>query len=309
MSTTQHRHKIEPLRHQDLRTLRLHRHFRFDSTEVGSMLTTNPGASFWIPDTDELILVGNWRHRPDLHVIHALVATNNESALIEQAADHARQQGATALLMVDMNETRRPAFYARNGFRIIDRIATYELNEPAALARQFQHVPGPTFARVRPGDVVAARQVEELDHLAFPWFWWNVADELETYLNLPDVEVWIGVIDSVVVSYIGFTNFGGWGHLDRIATHPERQRAGIGTASLNMAINLMRDAGAHRIALSTQGLNLPAQRMYQRRGFFRTPMHDYVVHGIVLDARIETEQIDLAQIAVPPVFSTGERNQ
>jgi ribosomal protein S18 acetylase RimI-like enzyme len=125
--------------------------------------------------------------------------------------------------------------------------------------------------------------VERLDHLAFPWFWWNVGAEFDSYMRIPGVEVWIGIHDERVVSYLGITHYRGWGHLDRIATHPDSQRGGIGAASLETAIRLLRVHGARRIALSTQGENLPAQRMYERRGFERTPVHDYTVYGIILD--------------------------
>jgi ribosomal protein S18 acetylase RimI-like enzyme len=283
--------EIRPLRLDDLPELRLRRHFRFDTEEVASILARNPGASFWSPATDELILVGEWRHRPGLYAIHALSATRNETALIDRARDHAREKGIKALLRVDANELRRPVFYAKHGFRIVDRIATYELDEETAVARRGAGNDALMFVRVLPGDKVGAAKMETLDHLAFPWFWWNEKGEIDVYLELPGVEVWLGMLHGKVVSYIGMTHFGNWGHLDRIATHPSHQRSGIGTASLEMAIDLMRRHGARRIALSTQGENAPAQRMYERRGFVRTPAHDYTVHGIVFDETIMTHPV------------------
>ena len=274
--------EIRALTLPDLERLRLRRHFRLDADEVRKILETNPDLSFWIPDTDELILVGNWRNRNDLYSVHGLAATNNESALIAHAVERVNETHAAALLMVDADELRRPAFYVRNGFTIVDRIATYELSagRQNATATQRDDI---TFSRVLPNDIVGRRDVVALDQLAFPWFWWNVDAEFDSYMALPGVEVWIGIHDEHVVSYIGITNYRGWGHLDRIATHPDVQRAGIGAATLEMAIRLLRVHGAKRIALSTQGENLPAQRMYERRGFVRTPVHDYTVHGYILD--------------------------
>jgi ribosomal protein S18 acetylase RimI-like enzyme len=276
--------EIRPLRLPDLDQLRLRRHFRLEVDDIRQLLESNPDSSFWIPDTDEVILVGNWRNRTDLHAIHGLAAGRNETALIEHAIEQARRANVTAVMMVDADELRSASFYARHGFAIIDRIATYEL--PASrLATEHTARSGSeiTFSRVVANDHEARREVEQLDHLAFPWFWWNVEAEFDTYLALPNVEVWIGALDGRVVSYIGITHYRGWGHLDRIATHPDAQRAGIGAATLELAIRLLRVHGAKRIALSTQGENLPAQRMYERRGFLRTQSHDYTVRGHILD--------------------------
>jgi ribosomal protein S18 acetylase RimI-like enzyme len=276
--------EIRPLRLPDLEHLRLRRHFRLEIEDIRQLLETNPDSSFWIPDTDEVILVGNWRNRSDLHAIHGLAAGRNESALIELAIEQARRSSVAAVMMVDADELRSSSFYARHGFTIIDRIATYELPAsrlgPEDTARQGTDI---TFSRVVAEDREARHEVEQLDHLAFPWFWWNVGAEFDAYLALPNVEVWIGALDGRVVSYIGITHYRGWGHLDRIATHPEVQRAGIGAATLELAIRLLRVHGAKRIALSTQGENVPAQRMYERRGFLRTHSHDYTVRGHILD--------------------------
>lgn len=273
---------IRPLAIADLERLRLRRDFRFDIGEVRSMLEASPDSSFWIPETDELILVGTWRNRHDLMAIHGLSATANETALIAHAVDRARSRGMTALLMVDAEELRRPIFYARNGFRIIDRIATYELSTHRQAADTSDR-DDLSFALVDSRDVATMRIVEALDHAAFPWFWWNVREEFESYARLPEVEIWIGLQRDRIVSYIGITHYRGWGHLDRIATTPDVQRGGIGAASLEEAIRLLRLRGAKRIALSTQGENLPAQAMYERRGFERTPVHDYTVFGFILD--------------------------
>jgi hypothetical protein len=119
--------EIRLLRLPDLEHLRLRRHFRLEIEDIRQLLETNPDSSFWIPDTDEVILVGNWRNRSDLHAIHGLAAGRNESALIELAIEQARRMSVAAVMMVDADELRSSSFYARHGFTIIDRIATYEL--------------------------------------------------------------------------------------------------------------------------------------------------------------------------------------
>ncbi|MEJ7837287.1 MAG: GNAT family N-acetyltransferase [Thermomicrobiales bacterium] len=289
--------EIRTLTSEDLDRIRLRRHFRLDIDEVRSILSVNCESSFWIPETDELILVGIWRNRSDLMAIHGLAATANESALIEHAVEHARLRKMVALLMVDAEETRRPVFYAKHGFRTIDKIATYEL---AAQRQNAQSIlrDDLTFVRAAAADAVAKREVEHLDNLAFPWFWWNVRAELDAYLSLPEVEVWIGLQNGAVASYFGITHYRGWGHLDRIATHPDSQRDGIGAATLEAAIRRLRDHGATRIALSTQGENLPAQAMYERRGFERTLALDYTVFGYILnEAQLKPMQVPEREVA------------
>lgn len=282
--------EIRPLGREDLQNLRLRRNFRFDLHEVEQIIKTNPDTSFWIPETDELILVGNWRNRSDLHAIQGLAATAGEAALIRRALERARENRVRALLMVDADELRRPVFYAKYGFQTIDHIATYELPaQEASPDRSSGQQRDITFSRILPDDAEGRSEVEQLDHLAFPWFWWNVAEEFDAYIHQPGVEIWIGIQNERVVSYIGVTHYGGWGHLDRIATHPDFQRSGIGAASLEVAIRLLRVHGTKRIALSTQGENAAAQRMYERRGFVRTPAHDYTVHGFLLDAMMIAE--------------------
>lgn len=271
---------ILPLREADIPHLRLRRHVRFDADDIRAILATNPGSSFWIPETDELIVVGNWRHRSDIHAIHALSAMSNETRLIEQAADHAAALGISALLTVDSDEMRRPAFYAKHHLSIIDRIATFEL--PSTRLGPVRVREDIAFRRIERDDIATLVAVEALDHQAFPWFWWNVRDEFAVYTHLPDVEIHIGVLEGHLVSYIGITHYPGWGHLDRIATAPDMQRSGIGAATLEHAIRVLRQRGARRIALSTQGGNESAQRLYIRRGFLRTPTHDYTVHGRIL---------------------------
>ncbi|MGB3329330.1 MAG: GNAT family N-acetyltransferase, partial [Thermomicrobiales bacterium] len=99
----------------------------------------------------------------------------------------------------------------------------------------------------------------------------------------PGVEVWIGIAEGAVVSYVGFTNYHAWGHLDRIATRPALQGRGFGREAAQFAIQTMVGQGARRIALSTQGDNVQSQRLYDRLGFHRTPTHDYRVYAIVFD--------------------------
>lgn len=275
------RDEIRPITSADVERLRLDRTRGLDPEDLLALIVQLPGLSFWHPPTGEFILVTPWRHRPELPGIHTLVAFKHEAALIAAATDAAWQAKAAALIYVDSYEVRRPAFYVTNGFAQVEEIRTFELSKPvpnaAPIDRQ-QYYP------VTSNDPAWLEAAVALDHATFPWLWQNSREEFRTYLQYPGVEVWLGAIGDEVVSYVGFTDYHGWGHLDRIATRPDMQGQGLGRGALDFAIERMVANGARRVALSTQGDNQRSQRLYERVGFRPTPSHDYRVYAVVLDA-------------------------
>ena len=275
------RDEIRPITPADVGRLRLDRTRGLDEEDLLALVVQLPGLSFWHPPTGEFVLVTPWRHRPELPGIHTLVGFRHENALIAAATDAAWQAEAAALVYVDTYEVRRPAFYVSNGFERLEEILTFELARPAALS-----VPGgdrQEFMLVTAHDPVGLEAALALDHATFPWLWQNSRQEFHTYLQYPGVEVWIGVMDGEVASYVGFTNYHGWGHLDRIATRPDLQGQGLGRETAVFAIDRLVAHGARRVALSTQGDNQQSQRLYDRLGFHHTPSHDYRVYAIVFD--------------------------
>ncbi|HEV2127059.1 MAG TPA: GNAT family N-acetyltransferase [Thermomicrobiales bacterium] len=275
--------EVVPLTPADLPALGSTGNPRIDVADMRAMLEAAPGRSFWVPDTAEFILVQAWRNREELPSIHTLWSFTGDDALIRAAADAAQRLDAAALVMLETGERRSPTFYHRHGFVRIETIRTYEHVEPEVLARQI--VPGSqSFSEVtlnRP-DLLTA--VIEIDHHAFPWFWWNSEAEFDTYLQQPGVEVWAGLRDGEVVSYIGITSFHHWAHLDRIAVDPMRQGQGLGRSAVTFAAERMLGAGARRIGLSTQGSNRVSRHLYESLGFQHTRQSDYDVFGIVFDA-------------------------
>lgn len=259
----------------DVSRLHLESHPRLTADEAVRLLAQRPGASFWIPGTGEFIIVTPWRHRAELVTVHTFGAFAHEDVLLNAAMVQAREQGSAGFVVVDINETRRPSFYVRHGLRRIEDIVTYEHRRPARLASMGADDAGLGFRRVVRAEPALLRHVLELDHAAFPWFWWNSVEEFQAYLGYPGVEVWAGLRNNDVVAYIGSTLYLQWGHLDRIATRPELQGTGIGRAALSFAAKLMLDRGCRRLALSTQGNNERSRGLYQRSGFVRTPNDDY----------------------------------
>ncbi len=269
---------IEPqsLRPADVERLHLDSHPRLAPEEALALLAERPGASFWIPATGEFVLVTPWRHRFELATVHTFGAFANEDRLLNASMAHARDTGSAGFVVVDINETRQPSFYVRHGLRRIEDIVTYEHRRPARLASAAVES-GLEFRRVESSDPGLLREVLDLDHEAFPWFWWNSPEEFRAYLQYPGVEVWAGIRGGDVVAYSGSTRYRRWGHLDRIATRPDLQGGGIGRAALTFAARMMMRRGCRRIALSTQGNNGRSRGLYDGTGFVRTPMDDYGV--------------------------------
>lgn len=269
----------------DVPRLRLPDRFHYATDDLEPVMAGYPVRSFWMPATGECAIVLPWRHRPELPSLAFLSAFEHERAILDAVIDSARQAESKALIFLDALEYRRASFYARNGFELLERILTLELMRatPAMEPNGSREV---RFVQLVPTDAVALAATTALDQRAFPWLWWNTADEFRAYLDSDGVEVWIGAVGREIVSYVGMTHFPGWGHLDRIAVSPDHQRQGLGRASLEFAIQRMRQRRASRISLSTQGDNARSQRLYAQAGFRRTPEHDYSVYGVVFDHRL-----------------------
>lgn len=262
--------------------LRLDRHPRLTAAHAVELLDQCPGASFWIPNTSEFIVVTRWRHRFELVTVHSSGAFANEDALLRAAMTWARDQGKAGFVMVDSTETRSPGFYARHGLRRLEDIVTFEHRRPASLASE--SIPDDIeFVKVDRSDAGLLRDVQDLDHAAFPWFWWNSPEEFSVYLDIPGVEIWAGIRDREVVTYSGTTLYRRWAHLDRIATRPSLQGMGLGRATLIFAVRMLVHQGCREVVLSTQGNNPRSRTLYRRTGFVRTPADDYSVFAAPFD--------------------------
>jgi len=267
---------------QDVDRLLIDHHPRVSSGEAAEIVARSPGSSFWIPATSEFILVTPWRHRDELVTVHTFGAFANEDRLLGAAIEHARHEGKAGFVVVELNETRHPSFYARHGLDLFEEIVTYEHRRPLRMPLR-RKSPGLDFVQVTAGVPDLLAEVLDLDHESFPWFWWNSREEFEVYLTYPGVEIWAGIREHEVVSYAGITQYRRWSHLDRIATRPADQGTGIGRATLAFAMNRMVQRGGRRVALSTQGKNTRSRTLYERAGFDRTPVDDYSVFVVAFD--------------------------
>lgn len=274
---------IAPLRAADIGHLRLGWSSRFDRDDVERILEEFPGLSFWVPDTAEYVLGGNWRHRREVLGILELAASASAIRLMDALADAASRANFRLVIASEHHETRKRAFYDSARFDLIEEILIYELTRVRLSPPDFD---GLRFDLVSLDDEEAMAELVALDHAAFPWLWWNSVAEFDNYGQSPGVEIYLGRNESdTPVSYVGLTRFRSRGHLDRIAVAPEQQGRSFGLRSLEWAVYVLGQRGARRVGLSTQARNTVSRRLYEQYGFRRVPSQDYLLYGRWLSDR------------------------
>lgn len=255
---------------------------------IRSLIESYPGRSVWVPTTLEYVLMAPWRHRDEIAVVHDLVAIGHAEALLVAAIACCRAAGAAMMIMVELDEVRRPMFYARAGLSQIEEVITFELDRPWAISYPTFTL---SFEPVRPGDLPAMAALLAIDHAAFPWLWWNSPGEFAAYLDTPGAQLYLGWQEGQPIAYVGVTAYSEWGHLDRVAVLPTSQGHGFGQQALAFAIERLVVSGARRVGLSTQQLNHRSQRLYERFGFRRSPDYDYRLYGTVLRTPSDHEEV------------------
>jgi ribosomal protein S18 acetylase RimI-like enzyme len=254
--------------------------------EVARTLQAYPGRSVWLPSTREFVLVAPWRHRDEIAGVMTMRAPRSAVRLVQAAIEQAQSHGAELFVAVETDERRQAAFYEAVGMTPLEEIITYELDRPSP---SWAAVTPMTFRPVWPG--MNLDELLAIDHAAFPWLWRNSREEFEAYLTSPDVDVFLGYLEDEPVSYVGTTNFYGWGHLDRIAVTPAHQGQGVGYRSLAYAVAHLARLGARRVALSTQGMNQRSRRLYEQFGFRRQRSNDYFIYGRPLNGAVPAPEI------------------
>ncbi len=267
---------IRPLTPADVSDMRLPWSSPFDRPSLAEHLAEHPRRAFWVPHTGEYIVGEPWRHREIATAIVDIVARENGAALVETLRDPALSVPHELLVLTDFAGSRRPVFYRDVRLALMQQVICYELR------RIPRDVPDGSlrFERLLLDDPHAVATLLVLDHAAFPWLWWNTVEEFANYAAVPGVRLYAGYDHTgTAVSYVGVTQYDGWGHLDRIGVVPASQGAGYGYETLRFAVQSLAYGGAHRVGLSTQADNLRSQRLYHRFGFSRTHQNDYHIYG------------------------------
>ena len=275
---------IQPLTPDDAHRVRLPWSSPFDTASLAAHLAAHPGRSLWIPQTGEYVIGEPWRHRQAITSIVDIAVRDHGRALVQALADSELTVRHDLVVMTDFANTRRPGSYNDLGLQLIQEVYCYDL---PGIPRE---APLGTlqFTPINLSDPNDRAALLGVDHQAFPWLWWNTADEFASYMDAPGVVVYLGRdVSGRIVAYFGITHYRDWGHLDRIGVVPEAQGRGFGLESLRCVVSLLAGAGATRIGLSTQATNTRSQHLYQRFGFRRTYQNDYVIYGHWVNAERE----------------------
>lgn len=274
---------VLPLAVDDLPELRRANRSLLRDDELLESLRLMPGLSQWHPASGEFVLVAPWRHRADIPTFRLLSAFGHERDLVRAALDAADATGKAAFVTTETYERRKPGFYANHGLDRMETIIGYR----HARVEDYLDVelqPQQTFNPVQPGDSQLIEGMVAVDRAAFPWLWRNSPGEFIWWMNQPSVEVTVGMLNGVVVSYYGVTYYQNMAHLDRIAIHPGYQGQALGTETLAIAMLRMARLGLEQAALCTQQSNAVSQKLYERAGFQRAERDDYYMYGTLLGA-------------------------
>lgn len=267
---------IRGLEPSDIRRMRMQWEPRLDTRQMEQIVAGSPGRSMWSPRSGEVIVVGEWRRRPEVSSIAGIHAIRDLRELMWAVVDQSRRLGADAFVAIEWDERQRPEFYERAGLALLDTVIPFEA---APKPIQFTAKPSDNLIQIDIRECLAS--LLEVDHAAFPWLWMNNAAEFESYAETPGVEVWGHFQHGQLVSYIGFTYFGNWGHIDRVAVHPAVQQQGLGLELMQLAMQRLARGGVRTVGLSTQIGNWKSQRLYGQLGFRRSSHNAYRVYGQV----------------------------
>lgn len=222
----------------------------------------HPQLAWHVPGTSSYLVAGPWRNRPDIVEIFETRGERHRPALWRALLS--LPHSPYGAVLVDATEFRVAS-------RFYDEVGVGTLEE--VLVLRSSTLPGPPVEftlEMAPMRSRGVRELLELDWKAFPWFWRNSREEFEEYLDTPGVSLWLALRDGKTVGYVGTTELGGWGHIDRLAVAPESQGKGYGTQLLSWAMRQLHHAGARYVQLSTQESNDRSQDLYRRFGFRQT---------------------------------------
>ena len=270
----------EPLLPEQVRALHLAWSSPFDSRSLADHLRAFPGRSYWLPDTSEYVIGEPWRHRSEITAVVDIYTRDHGRTLLSALRQSSSDMPHELVLMSDFVGARPRSFYGGLGLGLMQEVICYELraipNDPPRGMLRFQRA---YSARAEDLEGLLA-----VDHVSFPWLWWNNPLEFATYERVPGVELYLGRdAGGTPVAYVGVTHFRGWGHLDRIGVVPGLQGRGLGLEALRFAVQTLAAGGATRLGLSTQANNTRSQRLYHRYGFQRTYQNDYDIYGAWVD--------------------------
>jgi ribosomal protein S18 acetylase RimI-like enzyme len=149
----------------------------------------------------------------------------------------------------------------KSGFREISRVVMMIWD--SGFIPENLHSPA---VSIRPMNVDDLSEIEKLDKSAFGPLWHNSRLSLKYAFQQAAIASTAELGDKIVGYQISTSMHMG-GHLARLATHPEYQRQGIGSALLNDLLTQLKQRGATRITVNTQQENQASISLYEKFGF------------------------------------------
>jgi ribosomal protein S18 acetylase RimI-like enzyme len=133
--------------------------------------------------------------------------------------------------------------------------------------------------RVAPADLRRAHHADRprvlaVDAAAFPSFWRLDASGLADALAATPSARFRVATEAPSGSVVGYAvtgRAGPRGYLQRLAVHPDSQRAGLGAALVVDGLRWLRRWGAKEVLVNTQEENHAAVRLYEALGFHQRP--------------------------------------
>jgi ribosomal protein S18 acetylase RimI-like enzyme len=240
---------------------------RFNGDTLTAQIEANPGKALWVPRTGEYIVAERWRHRDEISQIVEVTARKGKAALVRALLAQLRDEGTTLTLVSEEVWNDQPRLYAEIGFALLEKIVFFQrdlknidtLEEKALPRLEYQ------IAEQENLDLLVY-----LDNNSFPWLWWNSPEDMEAYMAMDGVSVYIARAEGEPVGYASFTMYNGWAHLDRLAVIEARQGRRYGAAQLVHVMKAMASLGATHLGLSTQENNFQSHRLYKGFGFKQT---------------------------------------
>jgi ribosomal-protein-alanine N-acetyltransferase len=195
--------------------------------------------------------------------LRVIAVSSNEclASLLEASVQAVLAQGLTGLAMLG-GEGWIPSQLKSTGFQRVNQVVT--LRHRGTWPMHF----GPPDLKVRVATPADMNAVLAVDHAAFEPMWWYGREVLHRALNVA-LCFSVAYLDGECVGYQFSTLRDGRGHIVRLATHPHRQRRGIGGRLLSEAMLALGQAGAEPITVNTQQDNLASLQLYRRFSFDR----------------------------------------
>ncbi len=141
--------------------------------------------------------------------------------------------------------------------------------------------PAPVGSTLEVRPFVAATDLStvlEVEHAAFPEFWWQSAEEFVSFggsggAPVPGQTFDVMLLDGQIIGYNMNSVTPPRGYVGRIGVHPAHQGKGFGHRLLAHALLRLYEAGCAHVELNTQIENAQSRRLYEKFGFAEVGGH------------------------------------